>query len=516
MDEDEEDVDEEDEEGQNEFIADTHPDDEAELPAGAETDDRRHRELDRQREQAQQMDAEKQAEILRVRYGRSRTSATDTARVPKRLLLPSVEDPGIWGVQCKQGKEREAVYAITKRIEEWTRGKVRCPVISAFERKAMPQKIYVEARNNQDVYDALEGISNVYPRVKMFRVEIKEMPDLLRVIKNKPLPVGSYVRLKSGKYRDDLAQVDEFEPNTSTASLRLVPRLDYGLNEDEKAPMVDGNIKGAAKKRGRVAAFGMKNAATRPPQRLFNDSDAKKKEGRFLEPINIGGKKGWKFRNEFFLEGYLIKDFKINYIRTEDVDPKLEEVTMFASGAADGTENLDLAVLAESIKNTSSTKSYQPGDTVEVYYGEQKGVIGKATTIQEDIVTLRVTEGDLRGQNIEVPTKGLRKRFREGDHVKVTGGSKYRDEIGMVVKIQADTVTILSDLSMQEVTVFSKDLREASDAQIAGGLGRYDLHDLVQLEYGSFPSVVVRLLIAVQPCNGWLRYQSGSRITASS
>lgn len=83
---------------------------------------------------------------------------------------------------------------------------------------------------------------------------------------------------------------------------------------------------------------------------------------------------------------------------------------------------------------------------------------------------------------IEVPVKGLRKRFREGDHVKVIGGSRYADEIGMVVRIKDDTVTILSDLSMQEITVFSKDLREAGDTGTAGTVGKYDLHDLVQLE----------------------------------
>ena len=483
MDEDEEDVDEEDEEGQGEgFIADTHPDDEADLPVGAETDDRRHRELDRQREQAQQMDAEKQAEILKERYGRSRTAATDAVTVPKRLLLPSVDDPSIWGVKCKPGKEKEAVFAVTKRIEEWARGKTPLPIISAFERAAMPGYLYVEARKQADVFTALDGISNVYPRTKIILVPIKEMPDLLRVIKSKPLVVGSYVRLKRGKYAGDLAQIDDFEPNGLTVSLRIVPRLDYGLNEDTKAPMVDGSIKGSDKKRGRARAFGLNKPATRPPQRLFSEVEARKNEGKYLESLSTFDKKQWKFKNHDYINGYLIEDFKINHLQTENVDPKLEEVTMFTSGAADGTENLDLAALAASIKNTSSTESYLPGDMVEVYEGEQQGVLGKAITVQEDIVTVRVTEGDLRGQSIEVPIKGLRKRFKEGDHVKVIGGSRYRDEVGMVVSIKADTVTILSDLSMQEITVFSKDLREASDAGIAGGLGKYDLHDLVQLE----------------------------------
>jgi transcription elongation factor SPT5 len=483
VDEDEEDVDEEDEEVQGEgFIADTHPDDEAELPVGAQTDDRRHRELDRQREQVQQMDAEKQAEILKERYGRSRTTAADVAHVPKRMLLPGVDDPSIWGVKCKERKEKEAVFAVTRRIEELARSKTSCPIISAFERASMPGYLYVEARRQADVFAALDGISNVFPRTKIILVPIKEMPDLLRVIKSKALEVGSYVRIKRGKYAGDLAQVDDFEPNSLTASLRIVPRLDYGLNEDTKAPMVDGNIKGTDKKRARAAAFGLNKVATRPPQRLFSEIEAKRKEAKYLESIKAFDKKQWRYKNQHFVNGFLVQDFKLNHLQTENVDPKLEEVTMFTSGAADGTENLDLAALAASIKNTSTTESYLPGDMVEVYEGEQQGVLGKAIMIHEDIVTVRVTEGELRGQSIEVPVKGLRKRFREGDHVKVVGGSKYRDEIGMVVNIKADTVTILSDLSMQEITVFSKDLREASDAQIAGGLGKYDLHDLVQLE----------------------------------
>ena len=52
----------------------------------------------------------------------------------------------------------------------------------------------------------------------------------------------------------------------------------------------------------------------------------------------------------------------------------------------------------------------------------------------------------------------------------------------MVVRVKDDRVTLLSDLSMQEITVFSKDLRAATDSGVAGGLGRYDIHDLVQLE----------------------------------
>lgn len=476
--------DEEDEEGQADpFIADTHPDDLADLPTGTETDDRRHRELDRQRERDLQMDAEKQAKILNERYSSRRAQTNDAVTVPQRLLLPSVDDPSIWGLKCKPGKEREVVFTIMKRIEERAKTKNPMPIISAFERgRTMIGYVYVEARKQADINVALNGLMNVFPKVKTVLVPIKEMPDLLRVTKSQQLQPGGYVRLKRGKYGGDLAQIDDVETNGLEVSLRIVPRLDYGLNDDARAPMVDGGVKGEVQKRKRQGAFGLNGVSTRPPQRLFSEVEAKKKHLKHLQSMSTFDKKHWSYYGDTYINGFLIKDFKIQHLITENVNPRLEEVTKFTAGAEDGTENLDLSALVASVKNASVSGSYLPGDMVEVYEGEQQGVCGKAVSVRGDIVTLKVFDGELRGQSIEVPVKGLRKRFRDGDHVKVIGGSRYRDEVGMVVRIKDDTVTILSDLSMQEITVFSKDLREASDSGVAGGLGRYDIHDLVQLE----------------------------------
>ena len=429
------------------------------------------------------MDAERQAQLLREKYGRRTATNADAVTVPKRLLLPSVDDPSIWGVKCKQGKEREIVFALTKRIEERAGTKSPMPIISAFERGGtMIGYIYIEARRQADIHTALEGIMNVYPRTQIVMVPIKEMPDLLRVTKSESLVPGGYVRIKRGKYLGDLAQIDEVETNGLTASLRIVPRLDYGQAEDNNAPMVDGGIRGEAQKRKRQNAMGLNNPATRPPPRLFSDVEAKKKHLKHLQQMSTFDKKHWQYMGETYISGFLIKDFRIQHLTTENVNPTLEEVTRFTAGAEDGTENLDLSALAATLKKGTSNENYLPGDVVEVYEGEQQGVSGKAVAVRGDIVTIAVMDGELRGQSIEVPVKGLRKRFDEGDHVKVIGGSRYRDEVGMVVSIKNDTVTFLSDLSMQEITVFSKDLREASDTGVAGGLGRYDIHDLVQLD----------------------------------
>lgn len=471
---DEDEEEEEDEDEMGEFGAEMHPDDLEALPVGADIDDRRHRQLDRQRELEASMDAEKQAQLLKERYGRNRMAPSDALVVPKRLLLPSVDDPSIWAVRCKAGKEREVVFSIQKRIEDRPPGSRKpIKIMSAFERGGpMSGYVYVEARRQADVMEALEDMTNVYPRSKMILVPVKEMPDLLRVQKSEELLPGGWVRIKRGKYQGDLAQIEEVETNGLDVTVRLVPRLDYGLNEDSGRPVIDPK-----RKRG-----GMNGTTARPPQRLFSEAEAKKKHSKYLSATSGLGGKSWSYLGETYIDGFLIKDMKVQHLITKNVNPRLEEVTMFARGSEDGTSNLDLASLAETLKNTTAEDAYLPGDPVEVYRGEQQGIIGRTVSTRGDIITLQVTEGDLVGQKIDAPVKSLRKRFREGDHVKVIGGSRYQDELGMVVQVKDDTVTLLSDMSMQEITVFSKDLRLSAETGVDGKLGIYDVHDLVQLE----------------------------------
>lgn len=422
------------------------------------------------------MDAEKQAQALKERYGRKGASTSDLVVVPKRLLLPSVDDPSIWGVKCKPGKEREVVFGLMKRIEERPPGSRKpIKIISAFERGGtMSGYVYVEARRQADVSEALEEMSNVYPRSKMVLVPVKEMPDLLRVTKSEELAVGGWVRIKRGRYQGDLAQLEEVETNGLDVTVRLVPRLEYGMNEDSSAPAT-GDSK-------RKRAGGNNSAVARPPQRPFSEAEAKKKHAKYLSATSGLGGKSWNYLGDTYIDGFLVKEMKVQHLITKNVNPQLDEVTKFARGADDGTANLDLAALSASLKNSTAEDSFLPGDTVEVFNGEQKGVVGRTVSTRGDIVSLRVTEGGLRGQTIDAPVKSLRKRFKEGDHVKVIGGSRFRDELGMVVRIRDDRVTMLSDMSMQEITVFSKDLREAADSGVDGKLGTYDVHDLVQLE----------------------------------
>ncbi|KAM3562186.1 hypothetical protein ARSEF4850_002870 [Beauveria asiatica] len=481
-DEDEAEDDEKEDEEIGDFIDNEHPDDLADT--ARLNDDRRHRELDRRRDMESSLDAEKQAELYRQRYAKYRSGkgSGESAVVPKRLLLPSVDDPGIWAVRCKEGKEREVVFSIMKRIEERMGSKSELAITAAFERggtnSVMKGIVYIEAQRQTDILVALDGILNVYPRTKMTLVDIKDMPELLRVTKTPTLEPGAWCRMRRPiKHNGDLAQVLAVTENGLEARVRFIPRLDYGMRDDAL-----GNLSQDGK---RKRAFG---GGPKPPQRLFSEVEARKRHPRYIQGNPTTNT--WTYMGDEFENGFQVKDVKIQQLILVDVNPTLEEVTRFASGAEDGTENLDLKALAASLKDSNTKVTYLPGDVIEVYSGEQKGVVGKATNVQGDIVTMTVTEGDLAGQTIEVPIKGLRKRFKIGDHVKVIGGSRFRDEVGTVVKISEDKVTLLTDHTNNEVTVFSKDVREASDIGGQGSLGQYSLHDLVQLDMTTVGCVV--------------------------
>lgn len=480
--------DEEDEEREADFVADTHPDDEG-LDAVTERDDRGHRELDMQRQREVDIDAEKEAERLRKKYGRNQAAAVNSAVTPQSYLVPSVNDPSIWGVKCKPGKEKEIVFAIMKRMQDRMGSKEQLEICSTFERgDSIPGFFYVEAYRQTAVIAATDGLSFAFPRSKLTLVPIGEMPDLLRVRKTKTLEPGMYVRIKRGKYQGDLAHVEDVMENGLEVDLRLIPRLDYGPPEDSHPPPGQD-----APKRKRAAGTAKNTVAGRPPARMFSEAEAQKRNGKYLQQHSTYSSKEFVYFGEKFLNGFLHKAFKMQLVETEDVNPTLEEVTNFKNSTKEGEETLDLQALAATLKQGNTASSYLLNDMVEIFQGEQQGVSGTVASVHGDIISLKVSEGDLKGQLIEAPARIIRKSFKVGNHVTVTGISKYHGESGFVERIKDDRVTLLTDSNNNQITVFSKDLREADDSVDLPTLRKmkgFLVYDLVRIDNTSVGVVV--------------------------
>ncbi|WFD34863.1 transcription elongation factor spt5 [Malassezia cuniculi] len=433
--------------------------------------------LDRFRRQEEELSAEALAEELRQRHARNNrySSQSDYAEVPQRMLMPSVDDPGLWRIRCKRGREQHLVATVMRRALAHEAAGKPLKILSAFSRDSLEGQLFVEARRADDVISAFEGLAGAYvTNTKPFLVPILEMADLLKLQKKQAeIPVGGWVRVKRGKYAGDLAQVLDVAENGEEVGLKLVPRID--LNPSEQQTYTDR----AGRKRKKPVNAALTAAGFRPPQRLFNPEEVQKAYPHEL-PTKRGG--AWVFAGETFRDGYLEKDFRVTALSTDDVNPSLDEVLRFTGEAPTGNDsNVDLNLLASASKR-GLEDTLQPGDHVEVFDGEQAGVHGVVDSLDGEVVVIESADAALNGQKIEVPARSVRKQFKPGDHVKVLAG-KHADETGLVVKVEGGVTTFLSDLSQSEVSVFSKDIREA--AEVGSGvnvIGEYELHNLVQLD----------------------------------
>ncbi|KAJ6475205.1 transcription elongation factor SPT5 [Mycena vitilis] len=397
----------------------------------------------------------------------------DMNEIPQRLLMPSVHDASLWQVRVKIGRERDLVFSLMRKAIDVEYSARPLHILSAFQRDSLPGMIYVEARSSQQVSQACNGLVGVYISRGIQLVPIEEMASLLQ-IKKQDLTVtpGSWVRIKRGTYQGDLAQVVDITETGEYVGVKFIPRID--LN-----PRDDGSLEGpTGKKRKKTNIAGP--GTTRPPQRLFN----------YEEVVGVWGRKNvvkrnqvYVFQNETYKDGFIEKDLKLSQLMLEDVNPTLDEITQFARGqeGESGETVVDLSIIAEASRK-AAISVLQPGDHVEVFEGEQSGVHGVVEEINQDVVTITAVGVDFDGQKVDLPARSVRKRFKAGDHVKVMTGQNA-DETGLVVSVSDNVVTFLSDMSMQEVSVFSKDLREA--AEVGSGtniVGNYELHDLVQLD----------------------------------
>lgn len=341
-------------------------------------------------------------------------------------------------------------------------------ILSAFQRDSLPGMVYIEAKSSAQVSHACQGLVGIYLSRGIALVPIDEMASLLQIKKQDvAITPGMWVRIKRTKYQGDLAQVLDISETGADVGLKLIPRIDMNPRDDMS---VDG------RKRKKVST----SLNMRPPQRFFNADEVVKAYGR---KQMYKRNQVWIFAGDEYKDGFLEKDFKISAVTLENVNPTLDEISRFTSGV-DGREaesSLDLSAIAEASRK-AAIAVLQPGDHVEVFEGEQSGMHGTVESIAGDVVTLSARGEEFEGQKMDVPARSVRKRFKAGDHVKVMAGQNA-DETGLVVSVTDNLVTFLSDMSMQEVSVFSKDLREA--AEVGSGtntVGNYELHDLVQLE----------------------------------
>lgn len=387
--------------------------------------------------------------------------------IVQKKLLPGVKDPNLWTVQCKMGEERAMAIALLRKFIVYQCRDTPLQIKSVVVPDHIKGIIYIESFKQTHVKVAIEGIRNLrigFWNMKM--VPIKEMTDVIRVIKEVTnLKPKSWVRLRRGLYRDDIAQVDRVELYRNTVILKMIPRIDL---ERIKTKMS-------------LKDWSAKKTYKRPAQKLFDVEKIKSLGGEVSHDGDFFIYKG----NRYNSKGFLFKHFTMSAVITDGVKPTLSELDKFE----EQPEGSDLKVIIN--PGDECEHNFQAGDNVEVSAGDLVNLQGKILNVDEGRVTIMPRHKDLKDP-LEFPAEELRKYFSLGDHVKVVAG-RYEGDTGLIVRVEEDFIVLFSDLTMHELKVLPRDLQLCP--QRASGVdvgGQYEWGELVQLDPQTV-GVIIRL-----------------------
>ena len=156
------------------------------------------------------------------------------------------------------------VCSMQKAVNLHKTGKGSMAIKSAVVQDHLKSYVYVEAEREDHVKKALAGMRHVYHMKPIRLVPIKEMVDSITVTKKKVenIVIGSWVRMRGGAYKGDLARVIDTNYADNQCTVKLVPRFDYAHLR--------------AKEEGTAAGRAKKDSSMRPPARLFTEAEARK------------------------------------------------------------------------------------------------------------------------------------------------------------------------------------------------------------------------------------------------
>ncbi|KAG0463036.1 hypothetical protein HPP92_021512 [Vanilla planifolia] len=392
---------EEDEEAEDDFINDAG----AELPD--EDGGRRSRRplnlMTEEQEDVEEMERqvyERYAKSSHIEYGE------DATEVEQQALLPSVKDPKLW-MACK-------------------------------------------------------GLRTIYSSAKVMLVPIKEMTDVLSVeSKAIELSRDTWVRMKLGIYKGDLAKVVDVDNVRQKVTVKLIPRIDL----QHLANKLEG--KDVVKKKAFI-----------PPPRFFNIDEARemhirverrrdKDTGEYFEMVD----------NMMFKDGFLYKTVSMKSISSQNIQPTFDELEKFRKPGDDADG--DMASLSTLIANRKKGH-FMKGDAVVVVRGDLKNLKGWVEKVEENTVHIKPEMAGLP-KTLAFNEKELCKYFKLGDHVKVISGVQ-EGATGMVVKVDGHVLIIASDTTKEDIRVFADNVVRSSE--VTSGItkmGDYELQDLVLL-----------------------------------
>jgi transcription elongation factor SPT5 len=243
------------------------------------------------------------------------------------------------------------------------------------------------------------------------------------------IETGTWVRVRRGKYRNDLAYVQAVNQVVNEATVLLVPRLPDGVPQAGKASR-------KAKQR--------RPAPVRPHPCLLDPllatSFRQLDDGRF------------ESRGQVFRGGLI--ELKLQDHRLRLAVPTAEELDMFGR-----SQGVAASIMAKSWSKYSVT-ALMPDTRVRIVSGEQSGLTGRVVNITGEIC--QFCSDSSANRNIDVPLSNIRVHICVGDYVRVKAGT-FVGSVGWVMQVEqgpdTDIVTFMDETLIkkgeaQDVSIF--------------------------------------------------------------
>ncbi|CAH9055381.1 unnamed protein product, partial [Cuscuta epithymum] len=190
----------------------------------------------------EEMDEEELEKMLRERYKPSssfvRYAEDGYERkgfIDEDISVPSSTDPTIWKVKCTVGRERHSAFCLMQKYVDLHALGTKIQTISVYAPDHVKGFVYIEAEKQRDVIEACKGLASIYCS-RMAQVPRNEISQLFSVrSKCHGISKGMWARVKSGRYKGDLAQVVAVSDRQAkvTVTVKLIPRIDLQALADK-------------------------------------------------------------------------------------------------------------------------------------------------------------------------------------------------------------------------------------------------------------------------------------------
>lgn len=409
--------------------------------------------------------------IAKRHFGEGGEEMSD--EITQQTLLPGIKDPNLWMVKCRIGEEKVTALLLMRKYLTYLNTDEPLQIKSVVAPEGVKGYIYLESYKQTHVKTAIENVGNLrMGKWKQEMVPIKEMTDVLKVVKEQiGLKIKQWVRLKRGLYKDDIAQVDYVDLAQNQVHLKLLPRIDYT------------RMRGALRTTQSETDDAKRRKKRRPQAKPFDPEAVRAIGGEVHSDGDFLLFEG----NRYSRKGFLYKNFTMSAILTEGVKPSLAELERFE----EQPEDVNLEIAASAKDDPTLTHSFSMGDNVEVCVGDLENLQAKIIAIDGGMITVMPKHQDLKDPLI-FKSSELRKYFKTGDHARVLAG-RYEGETGLIIRVEATRIVLVSDLTNHELEVLPRDLQLCSDvATGVDSFGQFQWGDLVQLDPQNV-GVIVRL-----------------------